>query len=210
MKTQTKTDQAKLTPLSSLALLRKGNERFKLNLKANRDLLEQVNSTAEGQHPFAVILSCIDSRTSVELLFDQGLGDVFSIRVAGNILNEDILGSMEYACAVAGSKLIVVLGHSSCGAVRGVCDDVKLGHLTGLLDKLKPALLMARKEGEASEEELVQRVAEKNVLHVVQEIRQRSDVLSAMIETGHVGIVGAMYSVSSGHVEFQDLLFRSD
>ena len=206
MRTQTKDTQAALTPEKALELLKDGNARFQANLKANRNLLEQVNITAEGQYPFAVVLSCIDSRTSAELIFDQGLGDIFSIRIAGNVLNDDIVGSMEFACKVAGSRLIVVLGHSGCGAVKGACDGVELGKLTGLLRKIRPAIELARKGGGLSGAELVQQVAEKNVEHVVQEVRESSQVLDEMIAEGQVGIVGAMYSVQSGTIQFQDML----
>ncbi|NDJ14278.1 MAG: carbonic anhydrase [Acidobacteriia bacterium] len=140
MKTLNKEMQAAITPSMAIQILKDGNKRFMNNLKANRNLLEQVNETSDGQHPFAVILSCIDSRTSAELIFDQGLGDVFSIRIAGNIVNEDILGSMEFACKVAGAKVIVVLGHSKCGAVKGACDHVEMGNLTALLSKIQPAV----------------------------------------------------------------------
>src|SRR5690348_10858062 len=138
MRTQTKEMQTALTPEMALDILKKGNERFINNLKTNRNLLQQVNETSDGQHPFAVILSCIDSRTSAELIFDQGLGDIFSVRIAGNIINEDILGSMEFGCKVAGSKIIVVLGHTRCGAVMGACDHVEMGNLTALLTKIRP------------------------------------------------------------------------
>jgi carbonic anhydrase len=205
MRTQTRDTQAALTPQKALELLKEGNARFQANLRANRNLLEQVNTTAEGQYPFAVILSCIDSRTSAELIFDQGLGDIFSIRIAGNVLNDDIVGSMEFACKVAGSRLIVVLGHSGCGAVKGACDGVELGKLTGLLRKIRPAIELTEKGGERSDDEFVQRVAENNVEHVVQEVRERSQVLDAMITEGRVGIVGAMYSVQSGTIQFQDM-----
>lgn len=205
MRTQTKDTQAALTPQKALELLKDGNARFQANLKANRNLLEQVNITAEGQYPFAVVLSCIDSRTSAELIFDQGLGDIFSIRIAGNVLNDDIVGSMEFACKVAGSRLIVVLGHSGCGAVKGACDGVELGKLTGLLHKIRPAIELAKKGGGLSGAELVQQVAEKNVEHVVQEVRESSQVLDEMIAEGRVGIVGAMYSVQSGTIQFQDM-----
>ena len=140
MKAHNKETQAQMTPRKALQFLQEGNNRFINNLKANRNLLEQVNETRDGQWPFATILSCIDSRTSAELIFDQGLGDIFSVRIAGNIVNTDILGSMEFACKVAGSKLIVVLGHSKCGAVKGACDHVKLGNLTELLSKIQPAV----------------------------------------------------------------------
>ena len=206
MRTQTKDTQAALTPHKALELLKDGNARFQANLKANRDLLEQVNITAEGQYPFAVFLSCIDSRTSAELIFDQGLGDILSIRIAGNVLNDDIVGSMEFACKVAGSKLIVVLGHSGCGAVKGACDGVELGKLTGLLRKIRPAVELTKKGGGLSGAELIQQVAEKNVELVVREVRESSQVLDQMIAEGQVGIVGAMYSVQSGTIRFQDML----
>lgn len=211
MKPQSKEAQAALTPAKALDILKVGNNRFQANLKANRNLLEQVNTTANGQHPLAVILSCIDSRTSAELIFDQGLGDIFSVRIAGNILNDDILGSMEFSCKLAGSKLIVILGHSSCGAVKGACSGAELGHLTGLLKKLQPSIAKARQENAALEgDELVQQVADNNVDHVVEEIRRRSPVLEEMIRSGEVGIVGAMYSVKSGRVEFHELVDSSD
>jgi len=205
MRTQTKEMQASLTPQTALELLKAGNARFQANLKVNRNLLEQANITADGQYPFAAVLSCIDSRTSAELIFDQGLGDIFSIRIAGNVLNDDIVGSMEFACKLAGSKLIVVMGHSGCGAVKGACDGVELGKLTGLLQKIRPAIELTEKSGELARDELVQRVAKNNVEHVVQEIRQSSEVLDAMIAEGQVGIVGAMYSVQSGMVQFHDM-----
>jgi carbonic anhydrase len=205
MRTQTREMQASLTPEAALELLRAGNARFQANLKVNRNLLEQANITADGQFPFAVVLSCIDSRTSAELIFDQGLGDIFSIRIAGNVLNDDIVGSMEFACKIAGSRLIVVLGHSGCGAVKGAVDGVELGRLTGLLRKIQPAIELAQQSGDLPRDEFVQSVAEKNVEHVVQEIRQRSKVLDAMIADGQVGIVGAMYSVQSGAIQFQDI-----
>src|SRR5215217_5161070 len=142
MRTHTKDTQEGLTPDMAINILQEGNQRFIKNLKANRNLLQQVNETADGQFPFATILSCIDSRTSAELIFDQGLGDIFSIRIAGNILNDDILGSMEFACRIAGSKLIVVLGHTECGAIEGACNNIKLGNITTLLKKIKPAIKM--------------------------------------------------------------------
>ena len=140
MKAHTSVTQSSITPAKAIEFLKEGNERFVNNLKANRDLLQQANETRDGQWPFAVILSCIDSRTSAELIFDQGLGDVFSIRIAGNVVNTDIIGSLEFACKVAGSKLIVVLGHTSCGAVKGACDHVEMGSLTELLAKIQPAV----------------------------------------------------------------------
>ncbi|MEO6695605.1 MAG: carbonic anhydrase, partial [Ignavibacteria bacterium] len=137
---KTKQSQVELTPDEALGYLKEGNERFINNIKSHRNLLAQVNETSSEQFPFAAILSCIDSRTSAELIFDQGLGDIFSIRIAGNILNDDILGSMEFACKISGSKLIVILGHTNCGAIIGACDNIKLGHITSLMDKIKPAI----------------------------------------------------------------------
>jgi carbonic anhydrase len=198
-----------LTPELALNRLEEGNVRFQSNLKINRDLLEQVNRTAQGQSPFAVILSCIDSRTSAELIFDQGLGDVFSIRIAGNVLNDDILGSMEFACKLAGARLIVVMGHSACGAVKGACEGAQLGHLSGLLRKIQPSIALAEQSGELPGDEFVQGVAEKNVEHVVREIRERSQVLETMITGGEVGIVGAMYSVQTGTVRFQEMFSKN-
>lgn len=205
MRTLTKDAQAELTPAKSLEILKAGNARFQANLKANRNLLEQVNTTSTGQFPFAAILSCIDSRTSAELIFDQGLGDVFSIRIAGNVLNDDILGSMEFACKVAGSKLLVVLGHSACGAVKGACERVELGHLTGLLKKIQPAVLEVEKGERPPAEKLVDVVAEKNVELVAKEIRSKSPLLDQMIKGGQLGIVGGMYSVQTGEVVFGSL-----
>ena len=205
MTTQTRESQTDLTPAAALNLLREGNARFQAGSMATRDLVSQVGVTAQGQFPFAVILSCIDSRVSAELVFDQGLGDVFSARIAGNVLNDDILGSLEFACQLAGSKLIVVVGHSACGAVRGACDGAELGHLTGLLKKIGPAIEAVAASGQERGDEFVLRVAERNVEHVVREIRERSPVLEALITKGDVGIVGAMYSVQTGKVEFTEL-----
>src|SRR5688572_19793715 len=140
MKTLTKEMQMNLTPSMAIELLKEGNKRFINNLKINRNLLQQVNETSEAQYPLALILSCIDSRTSAELIFDQGLGDIFSCRIAGNILNDDILGSMEFACKIVGSKIIVVLGHTKCGAIKGACDGIQMGNLTTVLEKVKPAI----------------------------------------------------------------------
>lgn len=201
-RSQTYDSQQALTPTQVLDILQQGNEHFINNLEANRNLLEQINDTQQGQFPIAIILSCMDSRTSVELIFDMGLGDVFSTRIAGNIVNDDILGSMEYACKIAGSKLIVVLGHTHCGAIKGACADVKLDHLTGLLDKIQPAVTAVTHEGKHSTEELVQKVAEKNVLLTVEQIRARSMVLEALIQSGDIGIIGGMYDVETGRVEF--------
>lgn len=209
MRTHTKESLKELTPERALEFLKEGNLRFQSNLKINRNLLEQVNITAEGQYPFAVVLSCIDSRTSAELILDQGLGDIFSIRIAGNVLNDDILGSMEFACKLAGSKLIVVMGHSACGAVRGACEGADLGHLTGLLHKIQPAIQYVDEDTDTKEEDRIQRVAEKNVDIVTQQILDRSPVIESMVRSGEVGLVGALYSVSSGDLQFHELICGS-
>lgn len=205
MKTLTKEMQAAITPLQALELLKDGNKRFVNNLKVNRNLLQQANETSDGQHPFAVILSCIDSRTSAELIFDQGLGDIFSVRIAGNIINEDILGSMEFACKAAGSKFIVVLGHTKCGAVRGACDHVEMGNLTALLSKIQPAVYDEKTETEnrnSANPEFVEKVASINVKRTVQAIMERSTILKEMIEKGEIGIVGGTHDISTGEVKF--------
>ncbi|ASV30345.1 carbonic anhydrase family protein [Maribacter cobaltidurans] len=207
MKAHTKETQATMTPEKSLRFLKEGNQRFQNNLKANRNLLEQVNDTSEGQFPFATILSCIDSRVSAELVFDQGLGDIFSIRIAGNFVNEDILGSMEFACKLAGTKLIVVLGHTSCGAIKGACDHARLGNLTALINKIEPAVAAVKEPIDESKRnssnlEFVDNVSAKNVEITIENIRARSRVLAEMEENGEVMIVGAMYDISSGAVDF--------
>ncbi len=205
MKTLTKEMQTSITPSMALDLLKEGNKRFVNNLKINRNLLQQANETSDGQHPFAVILSCIDSRTSAELIFDQGLGDVFSVRIAGNIINEDILGSMEFGCKVAGSKIIVVLGHTKCGAVKGACDHVEMGNLTALLTKIRPAvddehtITDNRNSGNS---EFVEKVAAINVKRTVKAIMERSPILKEMIESGAIGIVGGSHNIATGEVEF--------
>lgn len=207
MRTLTKEIQDSLTPQMAIDILKKGNERFVNNLKANRNLLQQVNETSEGQHPFAVILSCIDSRTSAELVFDQGLGDVFSVRIAGNILNEDILGSMEFACKVAGAKAVVVLGHSKCGAVKGACDDVKMGNLTSLIAKLTPAVnaeVATASNRTSTNADFVENVAELNVKLAIKEIPERSEILRDMILAGEIELIGGMYNVETGSVEFYE------
>ena len=210
MKTLTKEMQAAIPPGLAIELLKEGNKRFVNNLKVNRNLLQQANETSDGQHPFAVILSCIDSRTSAELIFDQGLGDVFSVRIAGNIINEDILGSMEFGCKVAGSKIIVVLGHTKCGAVKGACDHLEMGNLTALLTKIRPAVddeksvIENRNSGNA---EFVEKVSTINVKRTVQAIMERSTILKEMIEAGQIGIVGGTHDITTGEVTFyQDTL----
>ena len=208
MKTLTKEMQAAITPAMALDILKKGNDRFVNNLKANRNLLQQANETSDGQHPFAVILSCIDSRTSAELIFDQGLGDVFSIRIAGNIINEDILGSMEFGCKVAGAKIIVVLGHTKCGAVKGACGHVEMGNLTALLSKIQPAVYdeksIIQKNRNSENAEFVEKVAAINVKRSVHAIMERSPILKEMIEAGTIGIVGGTHDITTGEVSFYD------
>ena len=209
MKAHTRETQATMTPQKSLEYLKEGNVRFQNNLKANRNLLEQVNDTSDGQFPFATILSCIDSRVSAELVFDQGLGDIFSVRIAGNFVNSDILGSMEFACKLAGTKLIVVLGHTSCGAVKGACDDAKLGNLTGMLAKIKPAVKAVvnpqdKSLRNSSNTDFVDNVSAKNVELSIERIIEESDVLAEMQNNGEIMIVGAMYDINSGAVTFYE------
>ena len=192
MKVHTKETRDKLTPRIALEIL---------------NLLEQVNATRDGQWPFATILSCIDSRTGAELVFDQGLGDIFSVRIAGNIVNTDILGSMEFACKIAGSKLIVVLGHTKCGAVKGACDHVEMGNLTELLAKLQPAVYQEKettKERTSNNGVFVENVSTINVKRNVKNIIERSFILEQMVENGEIGVVGAMYNIETGKVEFYD------
>lgn len=205
MKTLTKEMQTAITPTIALELLKEGNKRFVNNLKINRNLLQQANETSDGQHPFAVILSCIDSRTSAELIFDQGLGDIFSIRIAGNIINEDILGSMEFGCKVAGSKIIVVLGHTKCGAVKGACDHVEMGNLTALLTKIRPAVddeSVTKENRNSKNSVFVENVAAINVKRTVKEITERSPILKEMIAGGQIGIVGGVHDITSGEITF--------
>jgi carbonic anhydrase len=207
MRAHTKETQSNLTPRMALEILKEGNTRFVNNLKAQRDLLEQANDTRDGQWPFAIVLSCIDSRTSAELIFDQGLGDIFSVRIAGNIVNTDILGSMEFACKVAGSKLIVVLGHTKCGAVKGACDHVEMGNLTELLSKLQPSVYAEREtvnitDRHSKNSTFVENVASINVRRSVKSIIERSFIIEQMVEKGEIGVVGAMYNIDTGKVEF--------
>ncbi|WP_218597937.1 carbonic anhydrase family protein [Polaribacter sp. NJDZ03] len=207
MKAHTKETQSTMTPEKSLTFLKEGNQRFQDNLKAHRNLLEQVNDTSTGQFPFATILSCIDSRVSAELIFDQGLGDIFSIRIAGNFVNQDILGSMEFGCKLAGTKLVVVLGHTSCGAIKGACDNAKLGNLTAMLNKIKPAVNAVLEPKEASSRtsanlDFVDNVAARNVALTIERIRRESEVLATMEENGEIMIVGAMYNINDGAVSF--------
>jgi carbonic anhydrase len=188
-------------------MLEHGNERFRANLRANRDLLRQVNETHDGQWPFAAVLSCIDSRTSAELIFDQGLGDIFSVRIAGNIINDDILGSLEFACRIAGAKAVVVLGHSRCGAIMGACDGIELGNLTGLLRKIRPAVDTVLDSTDpasrtSANSEFVGAVAHENVRRGVNTILEQSTVLREMHAAGEIDVIGGMYCVSTGLVEF--------
>lgn len=205
MKTHNQETQSQITPRIALEILQEGNNRFIQNLKANRNLLEQANETKEGQWPFAIVLSCIDSRTSAELIFDQGLGDIFSVRIAGNVVNTDILGSMEYACKVAGSKLIVVLGHSKCGAIKGACDHIEMGNLTDLLSKIQPAVYQEKettKDRTSNNGVFVENVAQLNVKRSVKNILERSNILEQMVENGQIGVVGAMHNIETGKVTF--------
>ena len=207
MKTHNKETQSQMTPRKALKFLEEGNNRFINNLKANRNLLEQANDTRDGQWPFATILSCIDSRTSAELIFDQGLGDVFSVRIAGNIVNTDILGSMEFACKVANSKLIVVLGHSKCGAIKGACDHIEMGNLTELLSKIQPAVYQETEtvnDRNSSNSAFVEKVSVINVKRSVKNIIERSYVLEQLLESGEIGVVGAMHNIETGKVTFYE------
>jgi carbonic anhydrase len=207
MRTQSKETQSSLTPDNALQILKEGNQRLMNNLKANRNLLQQVNETSSGQYPFATILSCIDSRTSAELIFDQGLGDIFSVRIAGNILNEDILGSMEFATKVVGTKIIVVLGHTKCGAVVGACNHVEMGNLTTLLNKIQPAIFQEKtivENRNGSNEEFVQKVTELNIHLTIERIRRESPIIAELEENGKIKIVGGLYDVSTGMVRFYE------
>ena len=204
MVTLTKEMRNSLTPENALQMLKDGNHRFVTNLKMNRNLLQQVNDTSDEQFPFALILSCIDSRTSAELIFDQGLGDIFSCRIAGNVLNEDILGSMEFACKVAGAKLIMVLGHSECGAIKGACNNVKMGNLTGLLKKIRVVVKEVAKAGQVDSKsnDFIDLVSKENVKNVLKNIPKKSKIIRDLVKDKKIIIVGAMYDVSSGKVDF--------
>jgi len=207
MKAHTRETQATMTPQKAIDFLKEGNQRFQNNLKANRNLLEQVNDTSEGQFPFATILSCIDSRVSAELVFDQGLGDIFSVRIAGNFVNEDILGSMEFACKLAGTKVIVVLGHTSCGAVKGACDHAEMGNLTKLIQKITPAVNAVTEPKDESLRtsknlEFVDEVSKKNVHLTIDRIHAESPILAEMEKNGEIKIIGAMYDINTGAVDF--------
>ena len=202
MVTLTKIMRDKLTPQQALEMLQAGNNRFVTNLKLNRNLLQQVNETSDEQYPFAFILSCIDSRTSAELIFDQGLGDIFSCRIAGNILNDDFIGSMEFACKISGAKIVVVLGHTECGAIKGACNHLKMGHLTGLLDKISVIIDKNRQEKNEDQSQYYDSVSKANVKNVLKQIREKSPIINELIAEEKIILVGAMYDISSGVVEF--------
>lgn len=211
METNTNEFLQSLTPRDAFQILVEGNQRFVQNIKFNRNLQQQLSESMNGQFPHTVALSCMDSRTSVEHIFDQGIGDLFSIRIAGNILNTDILGSMEYACNVVGSKLIMVLGHTRCGAVKGACDQVEMGNLTPLLQKISPAIQMTRdfaihQSGNVDAE----KVAYNNVLHTMEQILLRSSIIKGLYEDGSIGIVGGMFSLESGKVHFTKEMFNNE
>ena len=207
MKAQTKEMQSQMTPNSSLQELKNGNLRFTGKSALNRDLMQQVNETSTGQFPYATVLSCIDSRVSSELIFDQGIVDIFSVRIAGNFVNEDILGSMEFACKLAGTKLVVVLGHTACGAVKGACDHARLGNLTALINKIEPAVAAVSEPHDetlrnSSNIDFVNEVAAKNVQMTIDNIRSNSQVLAEMEQQGEIKIVGGMYDIKTGGVTF--------
>ncbi|MDG2062090.1 MAG: carbonic anhydrase family protein [Flavobacteriaceae bacterium] len=206
MKVQTKETQDQMSSASALKELKDGNQRFVEKKQLNRDLMQQVSETSTGQYPFAIILSCIDSRVSSELIFDQGIGDIFSVRIAGNFVNEDILGSMEFACKLAGTKLVLVLGHTACGAVKGACDRARLGNLTTLINKIEPSV-EAVKEPEdlslrnSSNIDFVNEVAAVNVKMTIENIRAKSQVLNELEDVGEIQIIGGMYDIKTGAVE---------
>jgi carbonic anhydrase len=204
--TQTKESQTKMTPVQALQMLKDGNTRFVAGKELNRNLMQQVQQTSKGQYPYAVVLSCIDSRASSELIFDQGIGDIFNARIAGNIVDEDALGGMEFSCKVMGAKLIVVLGHTSCGAIKGACDKVELGNLTTLLKKIEPVVASVKSEGDRSSKnhEFVEEVSKENVMYGIKEIKEKSPVLKKMIDKGEIAIVGGMYDIETGKVTFYE------
>lgn len=207
MNAHTKDTQDKMTSQLAKNALVEGNTRFVQGQQAGRDLINQVKQTSTGQYPFATVLSCIDSRVSSELIFDQGIGDIFSVRIAGNFVNEDILGSMEFACKLAGTKLVVVLGHTACGAVKGACDHARLGNLTALINKIEPAVEAVTEPTDESQRnssniDFVNEVAKKNVYMTIDNIRESSQVLKEMEDAGEIEIVGGMYDIKTGEVIF--------
>jgi carbonic anhydrase len=199
-----KAERDKLTPDQILDAMKQGNERFRTGKMASHDYLAQKRATAAGQYPAAVILSCIDSRAPAEIILDSGIGDTFNARIAGNIANDDLIGSLEFACAVAGAKVVLVMGHTACGAIKGAIDGAKLGNLTGLLDKIKPAVAATHYDGErtSKNDEFVDAVAKTNMRQTISEIRTRSDVLAALEKDGKIKIVGSMYNLVGGRVDF--------
>ena len=202
MKTHTKEFQKNLTPETALDVLKEGNGRFVKTLQTKRNNLELVEETSSGQYPFGAVLSCIDSRVPVELVFDQGIGDIFSARVAGNIVNEDVLGSIEYACKVAGSKIVVVMGHTKCGAVAAACKHVELGNITALLNKIEPSVKAVNPNGTEMDAKAIEQVAVLNVKESMTKLRNESPILMEMEKNNEIKIVGAIYSVENGSVKF--------
>ena len=201
MSTQTKQTLSTMTPDKALEMLKTGNQRFVENRQEKRNYSEQVAQTSGGQYPFAVVLGCVDSRVPPETVFDLGIGDIFGIRIAGNFVNEDILGSMEFATKVVGSKHILVLGHTSCGAIQGAKDQVELGNLTGLVNKLQPAVQATRDASDGGDLD-INEIAEMNVRITIEQIKQQSPILRELWENGEIGISGGMYDVSTGKVTF--------
>lgn len=204
-KTMSQEKQQQMTPKQALQRLKDGNQRFLTNSSKTRDYLKQAHMSSYGQYPFAVVLNCMDSRSVPELLFDQGLADLFTLRVAGNIVNDDILGSMEFATKVVGSRLIVVMGHTSCGAMAGACDEVKLGHLTDVLDKIKPVVkptMKAEHLENCTDPKLIDAIAKENVLHVVREVQERSSILKELVASKKIGVVAGIHNIKTGQVTF--------
>lgn len=199
---QTKESQAAMTPVQALERLKEGNRRFLAGERKARDLHAKVLATAAGQYPFAAIVSCMDSRAPMELVLDQGIGDMFSLRTAGNVIDADVLGGLEYAAKITGAKLLVVLGHTHCGAVKGAIDDVRLGNLTQLLARIRPAILMAGPGSSSKDKAFVARVEEQNVRLGMKEIRERSAILDDLFDSGAVGLAGGMYDIETGKVTF--------
>ena len=207
MNAQTKASQDAISPAKALELLQEGNQRFIAKQQVERDLNLQVDQTSTGQFPFATVLSCIDSRVPAELVFDQGIGDIFSVRIAGNFVNTDILGSMEFASKLAGTKLILVLGHTACGAVKGACDHAELGNLTAMLGNIAPAVEAITEPADAADRtsaniDFVNAVGTKNVELTIERIREESPVLAEMEQAGEIQIVGGMYDIATGKVNF--------
>lgn len=199
-------EQAELTPDAALERMKEGNRRFMEKRMLNRDLLGEVKATSVGQYPAAIVLACVDSRSSPEIVFDQGMGDIFSARIAGNVIDEHTLGSMEFGARVAGAKLIVVMGHTACGAVKGACDNVELGHVTSLVNSIKPSVEAVESGGEtctSKKDKVVDKVTAHNAARTVEQIRERSDILAEMERDGELKIVSAMYDISTGKVSFK-------